>query len=217
MNFANYTDFRTTVLKMTDGDDANSTALSQPTLDLLIALGEQAVWYGMTGPQGEEIPGLRCADMEADLSLTVASNLAPLPADCIEVIRVQQTGEYPMSYVAEEEVLRQIKTAGTAGEARQYSQQGRNLIFWPTLADNAAVGGRYYKKFADISGGILHDAFNRYPDLWLYAALAESSPFLGEDARIALWKAQYKGRLLAANRAEQMRAPSGSRLTMRTR
>lgn len=49
MNFTTYADFRTAVLKMIDGDDTNAGALSQSTLDLLIGMGEQAVYYGMTG------------------------------------------------------------------------------------------------------------------------------------------------------------------------
>lgn len=125
-------------------------------------------------------------------------------------------GEYPMDYVAEEGMLRQLKYGGS-GSARQYTQQGRNLVFFPTLDDGATVGGRYYKQFDDISLGTLNAAFNRYPDLWLYAALAESAPFIGEDARLPLWKAQYRGRLMAALGTERNRAHSGSRLSVRTR
>lgn len=217
MQFANYTDFRVATLKMIDGDNANAGALAQDTLDLLISLGDQAVYNGMTGPAGEELPGLRCGDMETPLALTVASNTAALPTDCIELIRVQQTGEYPMDYVAEEGVLRQIKAGAGSGSARMFTRQGRNLVFYPQLSDGATVAGRYYKQFPDISLGTLNAAFNRYPDLWLYAALAESAPFLGEDQRMPLWKSQYKGRLLAALRNERNRAPSGSRLTTRNR
>jgi hypothetical protein len=52
----------------------------------------------------------------------VASNLAPLPADCLEVIRVQVAGEYPVDYVAEEGLLRSLKQGGSGGSARQYTQ-----------------------------------------------------------------------------------------------
>jgi len=84
MQFANYTAFRSAVLAMIDGDDANTGALNQSTLDLLISLGEQVVYYGTFGPQGEPVPGLRCAELESPLALTVTGNLAALPADCLE-------------------------------------------------------------------------------------------------------------------------------------
>jgi hypothetical protein len=217
MQFATYTDLRTSVLKMIDGDDVGSGSISSATLDLLIGLGEQGIWYGTTGPQGEELPPLRCADMEAPLSLTTTANTATLPDDCIELIRVQQAGEYPMDFAGEEGVLRLIKGGGGTGAARQFARQGRKLLFFPPLADGSTVAGRYYQKPADVSTGTLHATFNRYPDLWLYAAVAESAPFIGEDGRIPLWKSLYKGRLLAANRNERNRTPSGSRLAVRNR
>jgi hypothetical protein len=217
MQFANYTDFRTAVIRMIDGDNVGSGSLSSATVDLLISLGDQGIYTGMLGVSGETLPGLRCGDMEAPLALTVAGNTAPLPTDCLALIRVQQTGEYPMDYVAEEGLLRAIKGGGGTGAARQFTQQGRNITFFPTLADGESVTGRYYKQLPDVSTGTLNAAFNRYPALWLYAALAESAPFLGEDARLPLWKAQYKGRLMAALNTEAHRSSSGSRLSTRAR
>jgi len=213
MQFSNYTDFRTAVLKMIDGDDTNAGALSQSTLDLLIGMGEQAVYYGMTGARGESLPPLRCAEMEGQLSIAATGNAAPVPADCLELIRVQVSGEYPMDYAAEEGQLRLLKAGGGSGASRKYTQQGLNLLFFPTVADGTVIGGRYYKRAADISSGTLNAAFNRYPDVWLYAALAESAPFIGEDGRLPLWKAQYAGRLMAALANERARFTRGSRLT----
>jgi len=50
MQFSTYTDFRTSVLKMIDGDDVGSGSISTGTLDLLISLGDQAVYNGAPGP-----------------------------------------------------------------------------------------------------------------------------------------------------------------------
>jgi len=151
--------------------------------------------------------------MEAPLAITATGNLAPLPADCLELIRVQVSGEYPMDYAAEEGQLRLLKAGGGSGASRKYTQQGLNLLFFPTVTDGTTIAGRYYKKAADISSGTLNAAFNRYPDVWLYAALAESAPFIGEDGRLPLWKAQYAGRLMAALANERSRFTHGSRLT----
>ena len=120
-----------------------------------------------------------------------------------------------MDYVSEEGLLRNLKVGGS-GSARQYTQQGTNLTFFPSLSDGTVVAGRYYKKQPDIVNS-LNAAFNRYPYLWLYAALAEASPFLGEDSRLAMWKAQYKARVLSANRNERDRSAHGSRMTVRAR
>jgi hypothetical protein len=90
-------------------------------------------------------------------------------------------------------------------------------LFFPAVADGTVIAGRYYQKAADISSGTLSAAFNRYPDVWLYAALAESAPFIGEDGRLPLWKSQYAGRLMAALSNERQRFTRGSRLTQVSR
>lgn len=216
MQYASYAAFRTAVLTMIDGDDANSGSLNQTTLDMLIAQGEQSVYYGTFGPNGEVVPPLRCAEMEAPLSLTAAGNLAALPADCLELTCVQMAGEYPMDYASEEGMLRKLKYPGS-GAARFYGQQGTNLLFYPGLSNGATVAGRYYKRPPDIGLGALNAAFNRYPDVWLYAALAEAAPFIGEDTRLAMWKQQYKARVTSANRSDRNRMSMGSRMTVRVR
>ena len=40
MQFSNYTDFRTAVIRMIDGDDVGSGSLSTATVDMLISLGD---------------------------------------------------------------------------------------------------------------------------------------------------------------------------------
>ena len=85
------------------------------------------------------------------------------------------------------------------------------------LTDGTTIGGRYYQKAPDVSTGALSAAFNKYPDVWLYAALSSAAPFIGEDQRIGIWKMEYRGRLLAANRNDRVSRQSGSRLTTRAR
>lgn len=171
----------------------------------------------MTGPQGEELPGLRVSEMETPLSITSTNNLAPLPSDVLELIRVQIGTANPMDYIAEEGLLRFLATQTGSGTARQFTRQGNSLLFFPALTDGTTVAGRYYSKGDDISTNVLSAAFNKYPDVWLYAALASAAPFIGEDQRIVIWKMEYRGRLLAANRNDRISRQSGSRLTVRAR
>lgn len=210
MQFANYSDFRTAVLKMIDGDDVNSQAINQDTLDLLIGLGESRVYYG----DGEA--GLRAADMEATLALTVTANVATLPADCLALSRVQFTGEKPLDYLPEDDLLRRLD-AGGGGASRFYTQQGRTLVFYPVAT--GTVGGRYYKRPADLNThvGALHATFNRYPELFLFGALAESAPFLGEDERLPMWKSLFGTWMRRAKLAERFGVADGARLTVKAR
>lgn len=208
MQFTNYTDFRTAVLKMIDGDDV-SASFSIDTLDLLIALGESRVYHG-----DESVAGLRCRDMEATLSLTVTANAATLPDDCIALKRVQFSGEKPLDYISEDDALRHLDN-GSGGTARYYTQQGNTILFYPSAT--GTVGGRYYQRPADIKTGGLHATFNRYPEAFLFAALSEAAPFIGEDSRLGMWKALWSGWMQSAAMTERTAVQSGGRLMVRTR
>lgn len=209
MQFANYPEFRIAVLKMIDGDDV-SQSFSTETLDLLIALGESLIYTG-----DDDHAPLRASTMQADLTGTTAANAVALPTDCLDLEIVWFDPDKPLDAVSENE-LRAKAQWNHGGDVRQFAQAGETLIFGPDAADGQAIGGRYYKRPADIKLG-LHSTFNRYPELFLFAALAESAPFLGEDARLPVWKKLYAGRLEGANSTERNRVYSGSRLRQKVR
>ena len=118
MQFTNYSDFRSAVFRMIDGDDVASGSLAVDTVDLLIGLGESRVYLG-----DESMPGLRTRDMESALSLAVTSNTATLPTDCLELIRVQFSGDPPLTYLQDDDLLRQLDVGGS-GTPRHYTRQG---------------------------------------------------------------------------------------------
>lgn len=210
MQFSNYPEFRTAVLKMIDGDDV-STTFSIETLDLLIALGESRVYLG-----DDERQGLRASTMQAALSGSTLSNAVALPTDCLALEIVWFDPERPLEAVSEAEIRSKTRW-NHGGDVRQYAQAGTSLIFAPDVADGQAIGGRYYQRPTDIKTGGLNATFDRYPELFLFGALAESAPFLGEDKRIPMWKKLFAGWLDSANRTERTRAYEGSRLRQKVR
>ena len=194
MQFTNYSDFRAAVLRMIDGDDV-STTFSTDTLDLLIAMGEQRLYREV-----------RASVQDVALSVAVASNTAALPADCLELKHLYFDAKYPVEILPMDR-LRELIGHGGGGNAVFAALEGDALTFWP--AQTGTLLGRYWKKFADIKTGGLNALFNRYPELFLYAAIAESAPFLGEDDRVPLWERKYAQLLATANRDERWRAMAG--------
>lgn len=209
MQFANYPEFRIAVLKMIDGDEV-STSFSLETLDLLIGLGESRVYTGLPG-----LPGLRASSMESALTGSTVANAVTLPADCLGLKIVWFDPAKPLEAVSEDE-LRGKSRWNHGGDARQYAQSGDTLIFGPDVPNGSAIGGRYYKRPADLKTS-LHSTFSRYPELFLFAALAESAPFLGEDGRIPMWEAMFARWLNGAKSIERNRACDGSRLSQKAR
>lgn len=204
MTFSTYADFRTGVLKFIDGDNVNSQALAQDTLDLLIALGESRVYRE-----------LRCSAMEADLSATVAAGKAPIPTDLIALKIAWFDDDRPLEIVSERD-MRSRSRGNTGSDVRQVAQAGESLIFLPAATDGEVLEGRYYQRPPALATA-LPASFVRYPEVYLYAALAESAPFIGDDDRIPMWNQTYQAWLDSANATENNRIYSGSQLRMKAR
>lgn len=207
MQFANYTDFRSSVLRLIDGDSVNSTSFSIETLDMLIALGESRVYNGdaMT-------PGLRASTMIQPLAVMATNNLAPLPADLLELKEV--AASRPLEIIPLPEVRRFIE-GGAGGQSAYAAQDGDSLTFWPQV--DGAVSGSYYARPEMLKTVVWANAttFARYPELFLFACLYECAMFIGEDG--GLWEKRYREQADGANKAERWRVYSGSPLRQRSR
>lgn len=211
MAFTSYDEFRAATLLMIDGDDVHSD-IQPATVDLMISLGEALVHYGQqSAPTDGRILGpLRASSMEEALTGTVASNSVAIPADCMELSIAWLDNGTPLEVCAENDLRTRLPWIG-GGNPRKVAQAGDTLIFSPTAANGAVLGGRYYAKPPALKEE-LHPTFQRYPELYMYAALYSSAPFLGFDRRIPVWQSYYATLLDQANAQERMRVKSGGRL-----
>lgn len=200
MNFATYQAFRANVQWLIEGDELEGT-FEPKMLDLIVALGEQRVYAD-----------LRASSMIAPLSLATTNNTAALPADLLELHALYDDLNTPIEVISAD----RLASIGpqTAGRSLYASQTGDTLTFWPSAP--ATVTGSYYKRPADLKTA-LNATFTRYPDVFLFAALVESSSVIGQSGRIAEWDAKYRTAVGNANRLERERAYGGSRIRMRAR
>lgn len=205
MAYATYDDFRGAVQLLWDGDTVSSVI--QPfVVDQIITLGEALVHYGNEAGLGP----LRASSMEAPLNQVVANNLAPLPDDCMELSIAWIDDGVPLDVVSESDLRKRLKWM-PGGDARKIAQAGDSIIFSPAVEDGAVLGGRYYARPPALKDE-LHATFNRYPELYVYAALVAGAPFLGFTKRIATWQGFYSRLLAEANSVERRRVHSGGRL-----
>lgn len=203
MQFASYVDFRNQVTTLLDGDDISQSDLSIQVLDLIIGAGEVRIYRD-----------IRSSTQDTALSITATNNSAPLPADYLELKGAPLTPKFRASTYAPWEVVQNyIQTGCTlSGQVTYYSFEGDTMIFYPP--QTGAITGRYYKRFPDLSTG-LNAFFNRHPDLFIYAALSESAPFLGELTRLPVWQQKYSELASAASEQERRRMTRGSKLSTR--
>lgn len=211
MQFDNYVDFRSKTQVMLDGDDISDSDLSVSVLDLIIGAGEQRIYNGT-----DTMPGLRSSAMEATLSLPVSLNAGTLPGDFLEMSGGAYVAGYRIAvYTPWEDIQNLLNVCPRSGTSPiRYSVQGDSLIFYPSQ-DQVTLTGKYYRRFPDIAVGGLNPLFQRYPDIFLYAALAESAPFLGEKERMAVWETKFKALMGGANEQEKRRFTRGTKLATR--
>ena len=205
MNFSNYADFRNKVQVMLDGDDISTSDLSVTVLDLIIGSGEQRIYRD-----------LRSSTQDTALSLTTTANAVTLPSDFIEMRGAPYMATYRMAkYTTLEDMQNMIQSCATVTPgAVWYSFSADEMLFYPIQTDGATVSGNYYKRFPDISTG-LNALFTRHPDIFLYASLAESGPFLGEAERTPIWEQKYTTLAQQANEQERRRYTRGGKLSTR--
>jgi hypothetical protein len=207
VQFANYADFRDKFQVMFDGDDISDSDISGNVLDLIIAAGEQRIYRE-----------LRSSVQETALSMVTTGNLATLPADFLEMKGPPYIGNNKatanfMPWQQLQDRL-QLNIASLSAAPCFYSFQSDKMVFYPAQGDGTVIIGTYNKRFPDISTG-LNALFVRHPDIFLYGALAECAPFLGEMTRLPIWEQKYTTLVQEANEQERRRITRGSKLQTR--
>ena len=93
------------------------------------------------------------------------------------------------------------------------SVDGANFIFGPWGGSSYTMKGTYYKRLTAVASSA-NALFTNNPDLYLFAALAESQSFLiGEDRRIREW-VQKRNEILAMVNGEDQGGHSAGAMRM---
>ncbi len=156
--------------------------------------------------------------MDTAYSQVVTNNVMPLPAGFLEFRGAPYLSTFKSATFAPYEEVQNLIQIGARQAAHpvRYTFASDTVIFYP-VQNGITVSGQYYQQFPPIGnpGGSLNGLFTRHWDLFLYAALAHSAPFLGELERQPLWKAMYEGLVAAANEEEKRRYSRGGKLQTR--
>ena len=92
----------------------------------------------------------------------------------------------------------------TSGKPTYYTQVARDFAYAPTPDSAYVVEMTYYKKPTRMSDTNPSNEYLTYcPDLLLYGALAESAPYLMDDARLTTWQALYNVGLASLTKSSE--------------
>jgi len=153
--------------------------LTTPIPDLIM-LGERWIWRHA-----------RVRDMEAALSLTIASGVATIPTDyrSLKHARIDGTPTRHLRMRAASWIMENYPLRSSGGKPFFIAADGASFIFGPFPDSNYSVLGTYYKELTTIATSA-NAVFTANPDLYLFAALAETRAFIQDDKRIPIWTAK---------------------------
>lgn len=153
---------------------------------------------------------LRVAEMETTGPVALTDGGGALPADFLEARRaVAGSPSYALELVAPGFATDEHPT-NYGGYARHFSVIGNTLQTYP--ASTGPVALTYYAKIpalsdANPSNWLLETA----PDLYLYGALLEGSPFMLDDPRLQTWTLLFTKGVTDLQNADKGKRWTGSR------
>jgi len=125
---------------------------------------------------------------------TMNSRFTDLPSDVIEVIRLQLDNDYePLKQIPPVR-MHEMRAASndTAGRPCHYSVIDGGFEVFPTPDDDYTATLYYRAKIPALSdSNPTNWLLSLAPDVYLYASLMASAPFLRDEDRIGVWSTLY--------------------------
>jgi len=166
---------------------------------------------------------LRIREMETvDTSITTVAGTQSydLPTGYLELrYAMLQTSPYTMlQYMSPADFFRVYNAGEGSGMPVYYTIVGKKIYLGhePDSANVLELG--FFKRPTALSdSNTTNDLLTEFPDLYLYGSLAETSPFLMQDERLAVWSSLYKEGVRTANESAQRGRVSAAPLQMSAR
>ncbi len=163
---------------------------------------------------------LRVREMEAvDTSITTVSGTQSytLPTGYLEMRYVMyQSDPYQfLAYMSPPDFFRVYNEGEGSGTPTYYTIVS-NKIYLGNMPDAAQTLelGMFKRATALSDDNTSNDILTNFPELYLYAALSESAPFLMADERLQVWAGLYKEGIKTANESAQRGRTSSAPLQM---
>jgi hypothetical protein len=146
------------------------------------------------------------------------SQFTALPSDFLEAKNVQLQDAESLEFLTVElaDMYRNRMYAG-AGAPQFYTILGETLEVVPTPDSDRTIELTYYKKLTSLSDSVQTNwLLTSHPDLYFYASLQHSAPYLKDDERISLWSTIAQTLTDSVNLESDKAEKSGSVLRIRS-
>lgn len=174
MSIVNYTELQSAVSSWLHRADLSGIVPD------LITFGEKRIFRNV-----------RCRSMESSLSGTISSGVLTVPSDYLE-LKYAYLDTTPVSTLkrsSASQILTQYPLRVSDRKPTCIARDGTNFIFGPYPDSDYDVKGIYYAKPTSIATAT-NALFTDNQDLYLFAALCESAPYIKDDNRLPIWEAK---------------------------
>ena len=159
---------------------------------------------------------LRVKDMETSFSTAITSGSITLPTSYID-LKYAYVDRSPVQWLERKPaawLYEHYPTRSSDGTPKIIARQASTFIFGPYPDSAYTIAGVYYKNIGPVSTSA-HALFTNNPDLYLFAALLEAVPYVGNDKRVPLWVAKYNDSISRLQAQDEREDYSGSTLQVR--
>ena len=158
---------------------------------------------------------LRHRKMLCRATANMDTQFTALPTDFLEAKNIQlNTSPVTSLEFVTMEYMDQVRETST-GTPAYYTFVGDNIEVCPTPSAGQTVELVYYKKIPALSANSTNWLLSLYPDLYFYASLQHSAPYLKDDSRLELWSSITSTLLEQANLESDRAEKSGATLRIR--
>lgn len=184
------------------------TDLTDPELDDFIRLCEVEVNRVIRVPAMET----------RDSAFTINTEYTALPTGFRELrsILITNSPSHPLKLISPQAADDYFDNA-TTGVPLNYQISGQNLRVIPAPDGTYTADMLYFKAFDAIDDDSTNWLFDNHPDVYLWGALVQMAPFIGNDARIPVWQSKYETAVKAVIDEGYRTRWSGSQPAMRVR
>jgi len=196
MAYNTYSDLKTSIANWLARSDLTSY------LDDFISLGEERLATEM-----------RIRGIETALSVTMASGVAAVPSDFVELKHAYIDGNPIQTLEVKDSqwLYRKFPSRSASGKPKYIAIDGAEFVFGQYPDSSYDVKGTYYFTPAVLSGtNATNEWTDNVPGALLFASLCATAPFLKEDNRIQVWENEYEKLKTRYNRQQKRQARRGA-------
>jgi hypothetical protein len=155
-------------------------------------------------------------ERETALAVSVSGSSVPIPSDyeSMKHAYLDSAPIIPLQKKSAEWIYQNYIYRSESGRPAFYAEENDTFIFGPIPDSTYTMKGVYYKTFTSMAAsGTTNALFSAYPEIYLFAALSEASPFIGQDQR-QVWEMKYQQAVSRAVSKDKKRLFSGSPLAV---